>query len=82
MNSKGEVKGRVRIIKLVGEEEATLELICPECNNSEKRKEKWQEPFVSGEGLNQKFNIKCSNCNYSVQLLKLKKEIKKLTKKK
>jgi|YelNatPaOPRAMG01_1025707.scaffolds.fasta_scaffold07222_11 hypothetical protein len=81
-NSKGEVKGRVRIIKLVGEEEATVELKCPECGYFEKRKEKWEEPFVSGQGQNQKFNLKCSKCDFSVKLLKLKKEIKKLTKKK
>ncbi|MEM5882821.1 MAG: hypothetical protein QXQ77_01095 [Candidatus Aenigmatarchaeota archaeon] len=81
-NSKGEIKGRIRIIKLVGEEEATVEFTCPECNYSEKKREKWKEPFVFGQGLNQKFNVKCSNCNFSTQLLKLKKEIKKLTKKK
>jgi predicted nucleic-acid-binding Zn-ribbon protein len=82
VNSKGEVKGKVRIIKLVGEEEATLELNCPECGYSEKRKEKWEEPFVSGQGQNQKFYVKCSKCDFSVRLLKLKKEIKQLTKKK
>ncbi|MEM7825346.1 MAG: hypothetical protein QW412_00615 [Candidatus Aenigmatarchaeota archaeon] len=82
VNSKGEIKGRVRIIKLVGEEYATLELKCPECNHSEKRNEKWQEPFISGQGQNQKFYVKCSKCNFSTKLLKLKKEIKQLTKKK
>ena len=76
-NSKGEEKGRVRIIKLVGEEDATVELTCPECNHSEKRKEPWEEPFVVGEKANKKFNVECSKCDFKVRLLKLKKEMKK-----
>ena len=76
-NSKGEVKGKVRIIKLVNEEKAALELTCPECGNSENRKEDWAEPLVEGTGANQKFNIKCNKCGFSVKLMKLKKEAKK-----
>ena len=76
-NSKGEEKGKARILKLVGEREATVDFTCPECSFSENRKESWLEPFVIGNGANKKFNIKCSKCGFSVELMKLKKEIKK-----
>jgi len=76
-NSKGEVKGKIRIIKLVDEAEATVELTCPECSFSEKRKEAWEEPFVVGERANKKFNVACSKCGFKKRLLKLKKEMKK-----
>lgn len=76
-NSKGEIKGKIRIIKLVGEEEATVELTCSECGFSENRKEAWQEPFVVGTGANKKFTIKCRKCDFQIKLLKLKKEMKK-----
>lgn len=76
-NSKGEVKGKVRIIKLVDEADATVELTCPECGFSEKRNEAWEEPFVVGEGAKKKFNVVCSKCGFKKRLLKLKKEKKK-----
>ncbi|HKZ45282.1 MAG TPA: hypothetical protein VJ343_01100 [archaeon] len=76
-NSKGEAKGKARIVKLVGKPQATIELTCPECNHSESRKEDWSEPLVEGTGKNQQFNIKCSKCNFSVKMMKLKKEAKK-----
>jgi len=76
-NSKGEPKGKVRILKLVGETNATIEFKCPECGFEGKWEEAWKEPFVEGKGINQKFNLKCKNCSFSVKLSKLKKEIKK-----
>ena len=76
-NSKGEAKGRIRILKLVGEKEATVEFTCPECNSAENRKENWTEPFVEVTGASQKFNIKCGKCGFSVKMLKLKREMKR-----
>ncbi|MHA1742632.1 MAG: hypothetical protein ACTSV6_00090 [Candidatus Heimdallarchaeota archaeon] len=76
-NSSGEAKGKIRILKLVEENEATVEFTCPECGSTEKRKEMWGEPFVEGSGINQKFHIKCNKCGFSVKLMKLKKEVKK-----
>jgi len=76
-NSKGEVKGRVRILKLIGEEEAIVEFTCPECSSVENRKESWIEPFAIGTGAKQIFNIKCRKCEFSVKLLKLKREMKR-----
>jgi len=76
-NSKGEIKGKIRIVKLMGEEEATVELTCPQCGFSEKRKEAWQEPFVVGTGIKKKFTVKCGKCGLQIKLLKLKKEKKK-----
>jgi predicted RNA-binding Zn-ribbon protein involved in translation (DUF1610 family) len=76
-DSSGKIKGKIRILKLVGETEATVEYICPECGFTEKRKENWEEPFVEGTGLNQKFNFQCHKCGFKMKLIKLKKEVKK-----
>jgi len=76
-NSSGEVKGKVRILKLAEEAEATVEYTCPECGFSENRKEGWKEPFIEGTGTTQKFNFSCKKCGYKIKLMKLKKEVKK-----
>jgi peptide subunit release factor 1 (eRF1) len=76
-NSSGIVKGRVRILKLVEDSEATVNFKCPECGFEESRKEYWTEPFVVGTGKNQYFNLKCQKCDYKIKLTKLRKEIKK-----
>lgn len=76
-NRSGEIKGRVRILKNKEEDFAQVDFICPECNFNEKGKKAWAPPFVEGSGVNQKFNLQCKNCGYSIKLLKLKKEIKK-----
>lgn len=77
LNSKGEKRGRVRILKFLGEDEAQVELTCPECGFSEKRKEKWKSPFVEGTGKNQTFLIECKKCGFKTKLPKLRKLIKK-----
>lgn len=76
-NSSGDTKGKIRIVKMKEDSEAQIELTCPECGANEKKKEAWGEPFVQGEGVSQKFNVKCDKCGFSTKLLKLKKEIKK-----
>lgn len=76
-NSSGKITGKIRILKLGEEPDANVELTCPECSNSEKRKEAWSEPFVTGAGANKKFNLVCSKCGFKINLLKLKKEAKK-----
>jgi DNA-directed RNA polymerase subunit RPC12/RpoP len=70
----GKFSGKVRIVKLAEEPEAQIECTCPECGFSEKRKEKWSEPLVSGAGANKKFNIKCNKCSFEIKFVKLKKE--------
>ena len=69
--------GKVKIAKLKEESEALVEYTCPKCNNSESRKETWQEPLVSGNGANKKFLVRCGKCGYEIKFLKLKKEAKK-----
>ena len=76
-NSAGELKGRIRILKTTEEAKADVELTCPECGSSEKRKEGWAEPFVTGIGKEKKFNLQCSKCGFKIKLLKLKKDVKK-----
>ena len=72
-----ENKGKIRIAKMSEDPQAMVELTCPECGASEKRKENWTAPFVEGEGTKQKFNIKCNKCGHSIKMMKLKKEVKK-----
>lgn len=76
-NSAGKIAGKIRIVKLREEPDADVELTCPECSNSEKRKEAWGEPFVNGSGANKKFNLQCNKCGFKIKILKLKKEAKK-----
>jgi DNA-directed RNA polymerase subunit RPC12/RpoP len=76
-NSSGKIAGKIRIMKIKEESEATVEYTCPACGFKEKRKEAWKEPFIEGSGINQKFNLQCSNCNFKIKLLKLRKEAKK-----
>jgi ssDNA-binding Zn-finger/Zn-ribbon topoisomerase 1 len=70
-NSKGEVKGKIRILKMKEELKASVEYTCPECNFSEKRKELWKKPF----------SIRCSRCNFLIKVPSLRAEIKKKRKK-
>ncbi|MBI4894565.1 MAG: hypothetical protein HY833_02425 [Candidatus Aenigmarchaeota archaeon] len=79
-NSKGEVKGRIRIMKTKEETSAMVDITCPECGYNEKRREEWREPFVTGLKMKQAFFLKCSKCAYSVKMLKLKKEAAKKAK--
>jgi acetone carboxylase gamma subunit len=71
-----ENNGKIRIAKMSEDPQAIVELTCPKCGATEKRKENWTAPFVEGEGVNKKFNVKCK-CGHSFKMLKLKKEVKK-----
>ena len=81
-NKAGEVAGKVRIMKVKEEQEATIAYTCPECGHSEQRKELWQEPFLTGNGASKKLNFSCAKCGNKVSILKLRKEIAKEKKKK
>ncbi len=72
-----ENSGKARIVKLVEEPDAMIEYTCPSCGFSEKRREAWTEPLVSGTGVNKKFLVKCGKCGHEMSFLKLKKEGKK-----
>jgi predicted RNA-binding Zn-ribbon protein involved in translation (DUF1610 family) len=74
---EGKVAGKIRILKLVEETQATVEYTCPECGFSEKTKKDWAAPFVQGTGKNQSFHVVCKKCGFEIKLLKLKKEVKK-----
>lgn len=76
-NKSGEVKGKVRIVKLKEQPKALVDYSCPECGFSEKRQELWQEPLVIGEGVKKKFLVRCRKCGNDMRFLKLKKEAKK-----
>jgi len=76
-NNEGEVKGKIKIMKMREDDSAQIEFACPGCGFLEKRKEKWGEPFTTGTGSKQFFSIKCGKCNLVTKLLKLKKEAAK-----
>jgi hypothetical protein len=81
-NKAGEDKGKIRIMKLKEQAEALVDYTCPECGHTEKKKELWQEPFVTGSGANRKMNVVCTGCGKKMTVLKLKKQIAKEKKKK
>jgi Zn ribbon nucleic-acid-binding protein len=76
-NKSGQIKGKLRIMKMKESSKATVDFICPECSKSEKVEKEWKEPFVEGSGANQKFNLNCNECGYSQKIMKLKKKEKK-----
>jgi hypothetical protein len=75
-NKSGAVTGKVRILKKQEDSFASVEFKCPECGTVEKKNYEWSEPFTSGTGKKQVFNLACK-CGAKIKLLKLKKEIMK-----
>lgn len=73
----GKTAGKIRIVKMKDDEFAQIDFTCPECGKNNKRNEKWNEPFIEGEGKNTKFFVTCSACKTTQKFLKLKKEVKK-----
>ena len=76
-NKEGEVKGKIKIMKLKEDADAMLEITCPNCGKSDKRKEAWTEPFTTGEKKNRKFLVSCNGCGFKAKLLNLQKQAKK-----
>ncbi len=76
-NKNKEPAGEIRIFKVKEDDEATVKYKCPECGHEETRKEKWEEPFLTGTGAKKKLNVVCSGCGNKMTLLKLSKQIKK-----
>jgi ribosomal protein L44E len=66
-NSSGEVKGKVRVLVLKGQEIADIDLTCPECGHAQKKKEEFKLPL----------NLECEKCGFKIKLESLRKEIKK-----
>lgn len=66
-NSSGQMKGKIRIIVLKNENTANVDLTCPECGASQKKKEEWKMPFSTN----------CNKCGFQIKVDSLKKEIKK-----
>lgn len=66
-NSAGEIKGKVRVIVLKGENMADIDLTCPECGFVQKKKQEFKLPL----------NLQCEKCNFKIKIQSLRKEIKK-----
>ena len=81
-NNAGEKKGKIRIMKLKEQLETLVDYTCPECGHAEKKKELWQEPFVTGSRANRKMHVICAGCGKKMTVLKLKKQIAKEKRKK
>jgi len=65
--------GRIRVLAIKGEENATAEYICPFCGHYGVVEELWKRPF----------SIKCQKCGKTIKVPKLKgkKDKKKKAKK-
>ncbi|MCD6371774.1 MAG: hypothetical protein J7L39_03595 [Candidatus Aenigmarchaeota archaeon] len=70
-NSKGEVKGKVRILKFKEEEFAKAKYKCPECGYEEEKEIPFKKPFI----------FKCGKCGFKIKVISLRAEIKKERKK-
>ncbi|MEM5879412.1 MAG: hypothetical protein QXU74_02890 [Candidatus Aenigmatarchaeota archaeon] len=66
-NSAGEIKGKVRVIVLKGEDVANIDLVCPECGQAQKKKQEFKLPL----------DLQCEKCGFKIKLQSLRKEIKK-----
>lgn len=66
-NSKGEEKGKMRVIVPSGTETAHMDYVCPECGLAKHEETPWIRPF----------SFKCPKCGFLMKLPKLKEEIKK-----
>jgi predicted RNA-binding Zn-ribbon protein involved in translation (DUF1610 family) len=71
-NREGEIKGKIRVLKLKEAEFAKVEYVCPECGFEEKTEKEWKKPF----------SINCSNCGFLMRIKSLRYEIKKMRKRK
>jgi len=69
-----ENNGRIRVLAVKGDEKATVEYICPKCGHYGTEEKPWSRPF----------SVKCSKCDATIKVPKLKgkKNKKKKTKKK
>ena len=54
--------GKIRVLAIKGEENATAEYICPFCGHSGVAEELWKRPF----------SIKCGSCGKTIKVPKLK----------
>ncbi len=66
-SSKGDDKGRMRVLVPSGSDNALVDYVCPECGFSSHVETEWSRPF----------SVKCSKCGFVLKLPKLKDEIKK-----
>ncbi|MEM5871633.1 MAG: hypothetical protein QW051_02045 [Candidatus Aenigmatarchaeota archaeon] len=66
-NSKGEEKGKMRVLVLEGSETAQVDYNCPECGFSKHIETKWKRPF----------SVTCEKCKFVMRLPRLKDEIKR-----
>jgi len=66
-NSRGEVKGKIRVLVWKNSDVANVHYKCPECGHEERTTKPWKRPF----------SVKCSNCGYLIRVPRLKSEIKK-----
>ncbi|UCC92096.1 MAG: hypothetical protein JSV39_02450 [Candidatus Aenigmatarchaeota archaeon] len=70
-NSKGEEKGRMRVLVKIDSDTAETDYECPECGLKEHAEPEWRRPF----------SIACSKCGFVMKLPKLKDEMKREKKK-
>ena len=63
-NEKGEIKGKIRVLVLQGQNDATVDYTCPKCGFTEKTTKEWKRPF----------SIKCNKCGFLIRVPRLKKK--------
>ncbi len=71
-NSKGEEKGRLKVMVKTGSDTAGTDYTCPECGHSEHVEITFVRPF----------KVRCSECGLLMKVSKLKDDIKREKKRK
>jgi len=66
-NSKGDIKGKVRVLVMKNQTNALVKYTCPECLYTSKMEKEWKRPF----------HFKCEKCGFLIRVPRLKEEIKK-----
>jgi len=66
-NSKGEDRGKMRVLVPHDSGNAQVDYVCPECGLSKHVETAWERPF----------SVRCSKCDFLMKLPKLKDEVKK-----
>ena len=66
-NSKGEEKGRMRVLVKIDSDVAETDYECPECGFREHVDLEWKRPFA----------VKCSKCGFLMRLPRLRDEIRR-----
>ncbi len=66
-NSKGQLKGQIRVLAPKNTPNAMCEYVCPECGHYAYTEAEWKRPF----------SVRCEKCGFKIGVPKMKQAAKK-----